>query len=160
MERSLSAAVQEALDAGRGEVVAGRRALPLLVMESGAHFALTAELGWLLVKPDGEVRAADPGDEHVLHEAIEQKRAAFELALEEAARAQGLEPDALVLAFPATRVVRAVLTRRMPYLVRLALLWLLPSELRELRADIVGVSRGHDLPLPVRELAAHLVVPE
>ncbi len=160
MAASLSEAVREALDAGRGEVLGGRAVLPLVTLESGGRVAIDAELGWSLLMPDGSVRPATAGEEHVLYEAVEQKRAEFEGAIEDAARAVGLDPDAVVLAFPSTGVVRAVLARRVPFLVSLALRWLLPSELRELRPDILRVAQGSDLPRPVRELAEHLVVPE
>ena len=157
---ALSDSVREALEAGRGAVFDGRPALPLVTLESGARVALDADLVWLLLRTDGGVRPAVAGDEHVLHEVVEQKRADFEAALEAGARAAGLDPDAVVLAFPATAVVRAVLGRRVAFLVLLALRWLAPTELRELRADILLVAKGSDLPLPVKELAAHLVVPE
>jgi hypothetical protein len=159
MEGTLAAQLREALDAGRGLVLGGRPALVLATLESGARVALDADARWFLVNAEGSVREATAGDEHVLYEALEQKRTDFEAALEQGARAAGVDPDAVVLAFPAVAVVRAVLARRVPYLVRLALLWLLPTELRELRDDIVRVSKGSDLPLPVRELAEHLVVP-
>lgn len=156
----LADAVREAIDAGRGATFDGRAAIPLVTLESGAVVALGADLGWLVALPDGRVLGATGGEEHVLHEVLEQKRDAFEAAMEQGARAAGLDADAVVLAFPATAVVRAVLARRVPFLVHLALRWLLPSELRELRADILRVATGSDLPRPVRELAEHLVVPE
>jgi hypothetical protein len=157
---ALRDAVREQIEAGRGASFAGRAALPLVTLESGAVVALDGDLGWLVALPDGRVLGATGGEEHVLHEALEQKRDAFEAALEAGARAAGLDPDAVVLAFPATAVVRAVLARRVPFLVHLALRWLVPTELRELRADILRVATGSDLPRPVKELAAHLVVPE
>ncbi len=96
---------------------------------------------------------------HLFHEAIEWKRDRFDDALAETARALGLPEDALFLAFPATGVVRAVLAKRSSYMTRLALLWLLPSELRELREDILTVCRDAFMPTPVKDLAHRLVVP-
>lgn len=157
---ALADAVREAIDAGRGATFDGHAAIPLVTLESESVVAIGPDLGWLVALPDGRVRVATGGEEHVLHEAVEQKRADFEAALERGARAAGLDPDAVVLAFPATAVVRAVLARRVPFLVHLALRWLVPTELRELRPDILRVATGSDLPLPVKELAQHLVVPE
>jgi hypothetical protein len=157
---SLADAVREALDAGRGELVEGKRALPLVTLESGARVALVEGGAWALLSPEGALRVVGEGDAYVLHEVVEQKRADFDAALEGAARAAGLDADAVVLAFPSTAVVRVLLDRRVPYLVHLALRWLVPTELREVREEIVRVSKGSDLPLPVRELAQHLVVPE
>jgi hypothetical protein len=57
-------------------------------------------------------------------------------------------------------VIRAVLAKGFPYLTRLALLWIRNTELRELRAEILVVSRSGEMPVPIRDLAERLLVPE
>jgi hypothetical protein len=65
----------------------------------------------------------------------------------------------VLFAFPVADLVRAVLDKRISYLTRLALAWLRPTELRELRAEILAVSKDSFMPSPVRDLAGRLVVP-
>lgn len=136
------------------------RFLPLVTLESGQRIGLTAAAAWIAVPAEGPPRAYADDDAHVFYEVLESKRADFDDRLEEAARAAGLPPDDVVLAFPAAGIVRAVLGKGLPYMTRLALLWLRTTELRELRADIVAVSRSPQSPVAIRELAERLIVPE
>lgn len=158
MESTLRARVIEVLD--RGEGTAEPRFLPLLTLDSGARYGLNAELRWILAAAEGGALVTiDLDTVHLLHEAIEWKRERFDEALTEAARAHGLPEDELVFAFPVAALIRAVLEKRISYLTRLALAWLRPSELRELRIEILAVAKDSFLPAPVRGLAERLVVP-
>lgn len=155
------------LDGGGGEAFGDARFVPLVTLESEARCGLElrletkARLVWVSAPSDGRpLVRAEPGQEHLLYEVLETKRDDFEDRLAEGALAAGLPAEATVLAFPAIAVVRAVLAKEHAYLSRLALQWLLPSELRELRVDILRVIAARDMPTPVKDLAKRLVVPE
>jgi hypothetical protein len=161
MTTSLAACVSELLDAGNGELLGEERFLALVTLDSGARCGLDRDGRWLLVPDDGRAPVRfEAQDAHLFHEALEWRRARFDDALEAAARAHGLSPDDVVLAFPAIDVVRAVLAKQHPYLTRLALEWLGPTELRALRKEIREVIRTPNMPVAVKELAERLVVPE
>jgi hypothetical protein len=160
---TLGARVQEILEGGGGELVPGasERFLPLVTLDSGARCGLDREARWLLV-PEGDRPATrcTPAAAHLFHEALERKRARFDDAIEEAARACGLPAEHVVDTFPAVFVIRAVLEKEHPYLTRLALEWIRPTELRALRAELVAVTKAASMPLPVKDLAERLIVPE
>ena len=154
----LGARVKEILEAG-GE--GAGRFLPLVTLDSGARCGLDPDGRWLLVPDDGRPAVVyAPAEAHLFHEVLEHKRRRFDDALEEAARAAGLPADEVLFAFPAVEVIRAVLAKEQPYLTRLALEWIGPTELRLLRAEIRAVTRALAMPLPVKQLAERLVVPE
>jgi hypothetical protein len=156
MESTLRAQIAEVLATkGEGEP----RFLPLLTLDSGARYGLDAELRWILAAAEGvAVVAIDNDNVHLLHEAIEWRRERFDDAIAKAARLNGLPEDDVVDAFPVAGLIRAVLDKRISYLTRLALAWLRPSELRELRTEILAVSKDAYMPAPVRGLAERLVV--
>jgi hypothetical protein len=160
---TLGARVKEILEGGAGDVAGPgpERFLPLVTLDSGARCGLDAGGRWLIAPDDGRpiVRYA-PADAHLFHEVLEQKRRRFDDAIEDAARAAGLPAEEVLFAFPAVEVIRAVLAKEHPYLTRLALEWIGPTELRLLRAEIRAVTRVTHMPLPVKELAERLVVPE
>jgi hypothetical protein len=164
MDSTLEPRLRELFEAGAGEPLAGLagvdRFLPLLTLESGQRIGLAAAVAWIAAPAEGPPRSYAAEHGHVFYEVLEVKRADFEAQLEEAARAAGLPPDEIVLAFPAVGVVRAVLAKGLPYMTRLALLWIRNSELRELRADILAVSASATVPNPIKDLAERLVVPE
>ncbi len=159
----LVARLQEILDAGGGDPLPGgspQRFLPLATLDSGTRCGLDREGGWVLLPDDGRpALRCTPPTAHLFHEVLEWKRSRFDDAVEAAARAAGLPVDEAVFSFPAVAVVRAVLAREHAYLTRLALEWLRTTELRELRAEIVAVSKSPDMPVPVREFAERLTVP-
>jgi hypothetical protein len=158
---TLAERVREILEAGGGDERAGIRFLPMVTLESETRFGLDASLGWVAVPPDDRPPfPCGAGTEHVLAEALEWKRDLFDAALEEAAGRHGLDPLEVQLAFPVAELVRGVLATRSPYLTRLALMWLRPTELRPLRTAISRVANDPELPAPVKDLAARLVVPE
>ena len=159
MESTLSARIAEIFATGGGE--GEPRFLPLLTLDSGARYALDAELRWVVVAADGGGAVVIGKDNvHLLHEAIEWKRDRFDDALAEAARALELPEDELVFSFPVTEVVRALLEKRVSYFTRLALAWLRPTELRALRPELDFVAKDSFMPGPVRGLAERLVVPK
>jgi hypothetical protein len=160
---NLGARLQEILDGGGGDPLPGGdgRFLPLVTLDSGARCGLDREARWVLVPDDGRpATRCTPAAAHLFHEALEWKRARFDDALEAAARASGLPADEVVFAFPALDVVRGVLAKQHPYMTRLALEWLRPTELRDVRAELREVTRTPAMPLPVKELAERLIVPE
>lgn len=160
----LSARLREILDAGGGEPLdpaGAARFLPLLTLDSAARWGLDRDARWILVPEGGQppTRFA-PEAAHLFHEALERKRADFDDAVETAARAHGLPAEEVLFSFPAVEVIRAVLAREAAYLTHLALRWILPTELRALRREIHAVAVARGVPLPVRELAERLTVPE
>lgn len=160
MDEQLGARLAELIEAGAGESVGGTPFLPLLELESETRFGLTLQEGWTAHPPDKPLVAFAEGREQEFLEAIETKRGDFEARLGEAAEEAGLPAKSVLLSFPFTALARFALTRKSPYIVRLALLWLVPSELRDLRAEIASVASDRDFPKPVRGLAEHLTVPD
>jgi hypothetical protein len=161
MDEQLAARVRESLEAGQGQAIGDSRFLPLVTMDSETRLGIDSHLRWIALPPDGRPPFIyGPGTEHVICEAIEMKRDVFEARLEEGARAVGLPPDDVLFDFPTVGLVRSILEKGSPYLTRLALLWLRPTELRDLRADIARVAKTPNMPTPIKELAAHLIVPE
>jgi hypothetical protein len=158
---NLVAQVQELLDGGGGEPVPGAadRFVPLVTLDSEARCGLDRTASWLLVPGDGgpTTRFA-PGTAHLFHEVLEWKRRRFDDAIEDAARALGLPAEEVLFGFPSVAVIRAILAREHPYLTRLALEWIAPTELRELRPEILAVTRA-EMPVPVKDLATRLLVP-
>jgi hypothetical protein len=160
---NLSARLSSILDGGGGELTPGGvdRFLPLVTLDSGARCGLDGKARWILLPDDGRpaTRAA-PDTAHLFHEVLEWKRARFDDALEAAARASDLPVDEVVFGFPTVDVIRGVLAKEHPYLTRLSLEWLRPTELRALRAELRAVTLCASMPLPVKELAERLIVPE
>jgi hypothetical protein len=161
MAESFREQVRVILEGGGGEALGDGRFLPLITLDSEARLGLDASGVWTVVPNDGRpVARCTPGNEHMLYEVFETKRGDFEEKLTQAAASAGLPGEETMLAFPATAVVRAILEKEEPYLMRLALQWLLPTELRELRAAIVKVTVTRDIPKVVKDIAARLIVPE
>lgn len=100
------------------------------------------------------------GGERRFVELLEVPRREVEDALDAAASRHGLEVGALLRSLPSVPWIRAVLASRHDHLCRLALGWLLPSELREARDAIVAVAEDDKLQIAVRQLAERLVVAE
>jgi hypothetical protein len=132
-----------------------------MTLDSGARCGLDREGRWVLVPDGGKAPVRfDPAGAHLFHEVLEVRRARFDDAVETAARALELPAEEIVLTFPAVDVVRGVLAKEHPYLTRLALEWIAPTELRVLRAEIRAVTRIASMPTATKELAERLVVPE
>ena len=160
-DTALVVRLREVFEGGAGAFQGALRFLPLVTLESGARIALDPDAHWVLVPGDGRP-ACVYSDEaaHLMHEVIEEKRERFDDALEKKARASGLPPDDVVMGFPAVPVVRSILAKKSSYLTRLALEWVLPSERRELREEILEVTRTDNMPAQVKELARRLLVRE
>ena len=159
-ETELRERILAVLDAGGGEELGGQRFLPLVTLESGARYAIDAELRWIVIASNGEASVVSAEKAHLLHEALEWKRDRFDAEIEAAAKTHGLPVDDLVFSFPVFDLARAVLSRQSSYMTRLALEWLRPTELRPLRAEIKAVLDKPNIPSPIKDLAARLVVPE
>jgi hypothetical protein len=162
---NLETKLGELLDAGGGEPIPGTQEhfVPLVTLDSDARVGLDAAGAWVLVPGEGAANPAvvrfAPGRGHLFHEVLEWKRRRFDDTLEDAARALGLPAEETLFSFPSIPVIRAILERETPYLTRLALEWIAPTELRPLRPEILAASKSADMPVPVRELAQRLVVP-
>jgi hypothetical protein len=92
-------------------------------------------------------------------ELLEQPRRGLDEQIEAAAHKLGMPVDPLLLSLPSVELVRAMLKSGSPHYCRVALQWLVPTELRELRDDIAPLVDDRNLPIMVRELAEHLLVP-
>lgn len=159
MESPLAARIAEIF--ARGEGQGEPPFLPLVTLDSEARYGLDAERRWILAGPEGAAPLViSKSNVHLFHEALEWKRSRFDDAVTDAARALGLPEDEVVDSFPVFDLVRAMFERRVVFLTRLSLAWLRPSELREVRAEILVVSKDPLMPAPVRDLATRLVVPE
>jgi hypothetical protein len=155
----LREAIGKVIEAGGGEPLLGSRFLPLITLDSETRVGLDAEARWVVAPGDGrEPFRCEAGGEDALYEVVESKRNEFEARLAAGANALGLPGDEVVLAFPAVEVVRAVLSKGMAYTTRLALLWVIPSELRDLRDDIARVSKAKETPASLKELAGRLLI--
>ncbi|WP_437516635.1 hypothetical protein [Sorangium sp. So ce1099] len=153
--------VRELLEAGGGEPIEGGRFLPLVTLESGARVGLDSAATWVFApEGGGAAQAFAPERGRIFFEVLESKRDDFDASIEAAAKAAGLPPEEVAFSFPAAEVVRAVLARGLPSMTRLALSWLRLTEVRALRADIMAVSRDPTMPVPIRDLAERLTVPE
>ncbi|WP_233561339.1 hypothetical protein [Sorangium cellulosum] len=162
MSAGLRDLVRELLEGGGGEPSEGGRFLPLVTLESGARIGLDSAAAWVFAPEGGgpaQAFAPDSGGP-IVFEVLESKRDDFDASIEEAARAAGLPPEEVAFSFPAADVVRAVLARGLPSMTRLALSWLRLTEARALRAEIMAVSRDPTMPVPLRDLAERLTVPE
>ena len=97
------------------------------------------------------LRSEDDG--HMFHEVLEWNRNKFDDALEQGAKALGLPPIEVSLAFPASGIVRAVLVKNMHYTTRLALQWLRPSEVRDVQVEIRRIVEDRKIPTVLRDFA-------
>jgi len=135
----------------------GTSVVPIATLESSMRLGLAAT-GWMGITDGGAVLACAGEALGRFYEIVEQSRDSFDEALEKGAHEKGLPPDVVALSFPAVEVVRAVLGKDSTYLIRLALLFLRTSELREMRAEIEAVTKRSNVPVPIRQLAERLLV--
>lgn len=182
MGADVTSALRERLlaDAGAIERVGGDAFFGLLTFESGCRIGLAlgdaeqAAACWAAVSGPAMDGAAVDGaavDGAVLTkfaesdaikfvELIEHPRADIEARIEQAAKELELPAQSVVFSLPVVELVRAMLEKERAHFCRQCLLWLLPSELRALRAEIAAVAENELLPRQLRDLAARLVVPE
>lgn len=134
-----------------------RSFLVLVELESGATVGLDASGAWHYGAEEDEPVRFEKGRETGFAEVVEMPRRDFEDRLEAAASQHGLPCDDIVLAFPAIPLIRALLAQRSGYMWRLALLWMLPSEVGLLQDEIRRVARAADAPGAVKDLAQRLL---
>jgi len=158
MGHELGPLVAALVEQGKGESISSTRFFPLVTLDSGARVGLDGEARFALITADGELRTFSNEEGHVFHEVLEWKRSAFDDALEEGGKSLGLPGFDVSLAFPTTGIVRAVLQKNMHYTTRLALAWLRPTDLRELRDDIRRIAEDRYTPSTIRDLASRLIV--
>ncbi len=158
-------ALRARVTAGEIERIGVRWFSPLVSLGSGARVGLAARDGddaipaWAIVEGE-ELVEFSPERVVRFAEVIESDRATFDEQLEAAAGALGYPAEAVLFSFPAIALVRAMLEKDRAHFSRLALLWLLPTELRLLRSDIARLVDNELLPRQLRDLAERLVVPE
>jgi hypothetical protein len=161
-ERSpLQAAIVERIEQGEAQRVAEQPFLPIFGLSSGTQFGFDGDGHWVLhgAGQPGLRRLAEGSESHFL-EWVEQPREEIETAVSDGAAECGLPVDLVVASFPAVQLVAALIASRNTHGCRLALKWLLPSELRPLRGELAELAADRAMPNPIRDLAAHLVVPE
>jgi hypothetical protein len=154
---SLGDLVGQALDAGQPPLGDGPAvALLLAELPSGARIGIGRDGSFWIAPDGGEPVGFVAGTEGRFVEVLEVSRRDFDDRLEAGARAAGLPVDAVLVAFPAVPLVRAILAMSSGYTARLALRWFLPSERAELLPVIAPLARNADMPQDVRDLARHL----
>ena len=133
----------------------------LFQLDSEIRYGLDGTGRWCLVAPDeNALRGFAPGTEAWFIEWLEHARADIESAARKGAESCGLSVDLVEASIPAVELVRAVIVSRSVYGCRQALRWLLPSELRAVRAELAELAEDAAMPQSIRELARHLVVTE
>lgn len=161
MSDTLKKALSLLFENGGGEPTPLGRVLALLTLESETRIAIDADKRFYALPADGRpVMRCEAGSEYMFYEVLESRRNHFEDQLCEAARKHSLPELELLSAFPSVEIIRGVLEKNMAHTTRLALLWALPSELRDLRADIIKASKAKHMPAAILELCERLVVPE
>ncbi|MEZ4440341.1 MAG: hypothetical protein R3B72_14685 [Polyangiaceae bacterium] len=156
----LDTALAAALESGASETVDGRPFLTLLDFGTGRRYGLSlvdGEARWARAL-DGVVVLFGPGTERRFLEVLEHDRRGVDDRLEAAAAAAGLPGEETLFSFPVDALVAALLDERNPSDCRLALSWLLPTDLRGLREHIAPLADDSSLPLDLRDFAAHLTV--
>lgn len=165
MNREVSEALRARVAREEVERIGTRSFVAVLTLDSAARLGLSiadgdeAEARWAVV--EGEVLTEFAHDKAIKFlEALENPRSEFDERLERGAAELGLPAEAVLFSFPVVPLVRALLEKDRPHFSRLSLMWLLPSELRELRVEISELVANDLLPRQLRDLAERLVVPE
>lgn len=164
MDGELRRQLDELVERGGAELVGQHPFVPMLVLESTMRVGLTHDgcsdsFVWALA--DGQTLTLFSASTAAMFvEVFEHRRDDFESRLGQGAAGVGLPAEATAWSFPAVQLVRAMLASPSPHFRRCALGWLLTTELRELRADILRVAADTATPTALRELARRMVVPE
>ena len=169
MDAAQPSALQKALGSVDCESIADRRFVALLTLDSGMRYGLHFDVdeqgvvthapAWA-VEREGALTCFDVDTAKHFVEVLEHDRRQFEERLEARAREVGLPEMDVVFSFPAFDLVRAMMSSESHHYMRLGMSWLLPSELRELRAALITIRDNGELPDRLRSLAHRLVVPE
>ncbi len=155
-----SALLAPLVEKGKGEPLGATRFFALITLDSGARIGLDQTGRFVLVREeDPQLVAFSIEDAYFFHEVVESRRRSFDEAVEESAKGLGLPAIEVSLAFPAVEIVRAVLLKNMHYTTRLALGWLHPSELRDVRDEIKRIATDRYTPTSLRDFAERLIVP-
>jgi hypothetical protein len=165
MGADVTQALRERVEAGEVERVGDEPFVCILVLDSGSRLGLTiaaddaAEAEWSMVT-DGVLSRFAPERAIRFVELIENPRSEIEEGIERSAGELGLPAESVLFSLPVVELVRAMLAKNRAHFSRQCLMWLLPSELRALRAEIEAMVDNELLPRQLRELAARLVVPQ
>lgn len=165
MHREVSEALRARVASEAVERIGPRSFVAILTLDSGTRLGLSiadgdaAEAAWAVVEGDTLTEFAPEAAIKFL-EPLETPRAELDERLERSAADLGLPAEAVLFSFPVVPLVRAMLEKNRPHFARLSLMWLLPSELRELRKEIAELVHNDLLPRQLRDLAERLVVPE
>jgi hypothetical protein len=159
MASELLSALAALVAAGDAETLGKHHYVPVFTLDSGARCGLVEDGRWALAEGDNLVLFGD-GDERAFVEVVEHRRSDVDERIELGAKALGLSVDQVLFSFPAVELTRALLATRSGHFVRLALEWLLPSELRSLRGEIAAVAADPHFQTSLRDLAQRMVVGE
>ena len=171
MGADVTTALRQQLQAEGVERAGDHPFVTIVMLDSGARLALTipgpvddegvhiGDAQWAMVTGQ-ELSLFEPERVIKFTELIENPRADIEERIERGAAEAGLPAESVLFSLPVVEIVRAMLAKDRPHFSRLSLLWLLPSELRALRADIAALVDNELLPRNLRDLAQRLVVPE
>lgn len=130
----------------------------VFTLDEDGCFGLLLDGRWATLRDGGPV-AFEPSTASVFVQLLEHGRDEIDVLMAQGAAAQGLPPEAVAESLPAVALVGAVLGMRSHHYCRLALMWLRPTELRPLRAQIAALAEDADLPEQLRALARRLTVP-
>ncbi len=151
---------------GGAEAFAGEAFVALLDFGSGLRYGLVAtadgagDHGRWAVAHEGKLRVFGSGSERDFIELLEHPRRDVDAQIEGAAAKAGLPGLETAWSLPSIELLRATLRGRSQHFARLALAWILPTELRELRADLRACAENDSFPDAVRRQAEHLIVRE
>lgn len=161
--------LSKALSAIDSEAFGEARFVALLTLDSEMRYGLRFQLddeGALADAPvwamhrGGELTCFSPATAKHFVEVFEHDRRDFETRLEARARELNLPDMEVVFSFPAFELVRTMMHSESQHYTRMAISWLLPSELRDLRADLIAIRDNSELSEAIRSLAERLVVSE
>lgn len=144
---------------GKADKVGEAAFLPLIELDSGMAFGLTEGPQWAR-RSGGTLIVFSEQTAASFVEAMEVPRRDFEATLEENAAAKGMPGPQTAWSFPAPTLISCMLGGETLHFVGLALHWILPTELRALRADIHAVTEREDVSQSLRDFAIHLRVRE
>jgi hypothetical protein len=146
------------VEAGEAEKLGERHFMTVLTLESGMRYGLVEDGRWAVVE-EGALTVFEPGKEVLFVEVFEVPRLEFDERLERRGKELEFGADDLLYSFPVIELVGAMLGSASPHFRRMALMWLLPTELRALRDRISSVAADRSMPAALRELAQRMVVP-
>jgi hypothetical protein len=154
---TLQEKIAELCEAGPGRMVGEQVFLPLLTLESGRDYGLDGAARWTMCEADATLVVFDDDTSLRFVELLEHERRGVEDRLEGRAAELGLPVDDVVLAMPAVELLAAVFASPSAHFVRLAIAWMLPSEIPALRKQLAEVADRSALPVALREHVRRLL---